>query len=59
MGVLTREIFGLEVSQSGFHEILSRAVDAGGSFESIMSDFKGQLGNEAQALVRARISSKA
>lgn len=59
VGVLTREIFGLEVSQSGFHEILSRAVDAGGSFESIMSDFKGQLGNEAQALVRARISSKA
>ena len=31
-GILTREIFGLEVSKSGYHAVLQSAVDKGGSF---------------------------
>lgn len=59
VGVLTREIFGLEVTKSGFHDVLSNAVDAGGSFESIMAEYDDQLGVEAQALLRTLIATQA
>lgn len=58
VGVLTREIFGLEVTKSGFHEVLQNAVDEGGSFESIMAIYEDQLGVEAQALLRTLIATR-
>lgn len=58
VGVLTREIFGLEVKKSGFHEMLERAVAAGGTFDSIFAEYNGQLGFEAQAIVRALITAR-
>lgn len=57
-GILTREIFGLEVSKSGFHEMMQRAVDGGGTFESIVADFGGQLGAEARAILLSLISAR-
>ncbi|WP_368607615.1 AAA family ATPase [Pseudomonas fulva] len=59
VGVLTREIFGLEVTKSGFHDVLRNAVEAGGSFESIMAEYNDQLGIEAQALLRTLIATRA
>lgn len=58
VGVLTREIFGLEVRKSGFHEVLERAVAAGSTFDRIYSDYSGQLGFEAQAIVRSLIATR-
>ncbi|UOF22190.1 AAA family ATPase [Pseudomonas syringae] len=58
VGVLTREIFGLEVTKSGFHEVLQNAVDEGGSFESVMAVYEDQLGVEAQALLRTLIATR-
>lgn len=58
VGILTREVFGLEVSKSGFHEMLREAVDAGGSYNGIMSQYKNQLGGEAKAILLALIASK-
>lgn len=55
IGILTREVFGLEVVKSGFHQILQKAVLEGGSFEGIMTDYDYQLGLEAQAILRAMI----
>ncbi|MBP3125424.1 AAA family ATPase [Thalassospira sp. ER-Se-21-Dark] len=55
VGTLTREVFGLEVSKSGFHTILSAAVRAGDSYDEIIAEFGGQLGLEAQAILRALI----
>lgn len=55
VGILTREVFGLEVVKSGFHQILEKSVLEGGSFEGIMADYNGQLGFEAQAILRAMI----
>ncbi|MGX1680460.1 AAA family ATPase [Streptomyces althioticus] len=52
VGVLTHEIFGLEVRQSGFHAELARAVDQLGSYEQVLNRFGGQLGGEAKGLVR-------
>ncbi|MFS0757527.1 AAA family ATPase [Noviherbaspirillum sp. 1P10PC] len=55
VGVLTREIFGLEVTKSGFHDELQQAVNEGGTFDSILKEYKGQLGFEAQAILRTLV----
>lgn len=59
VGVLTREVFGLEVSKSGFHEMLERAVDSGGTLASISQHFNDQLGDEAQAILMTLLRAKA
>ncbi|MGX9379552.1 AAA family ATPase [Pseudomonas sp. JQ36] len=58
VGILTREVFGLEVRKSGFHKMLKISVDAGGTFEQVMHEYDDQLGFEAQAIVRALIASR-
>jgi ABC-type transport system involved in cytochrome c biogenesis ATPase subunit len=58
VGVLTREVFGYEVSRSGFHQLLLRAVNECDSFESVLKRFKNQLGGEAQAIVRGHMARK-
>ena len=55
VGVLTREVFGLEVTKSGFHKILEEKVNAGGSYDLILSEFEEQLGAEARILLKTLI----
>ena len=52
VGVLTREVFGLEVTQSGFHRMLEDAASGRESYEEVKNKFGGQLGSEALALLR-------
>ncbi|WNI16213.1 AAA family ATPase [Actinacidiphila sp. ITFR-21] len=59
VGVLTHEIFGLEVTDSGFHRDLKSAVRRGLSYERILERFGGQLGGEAKAIVRSLIAVRA
>ncbi len=58
VGVLTREVFGLEVSKSGFHELLERSVDQGATFDQVMQSYGGQLGTEAQAILITLIAAR-
>ena len=58
VGVLTREIFGLEVTRSGFHDLLGQAVAQGKTFDEIVEAYKGRLGFEALALLRAMVVSR-
>jgi predicted ATPase len=58
VGVLTQEIFGLEVTRSGFHDMLRQAVEQGKPFDEIVHEYKGRLGFEAQALLRALVASQ-
>jgi predicted ATP-dependent endonuclease of OLD family len=52
VGTLTREVFGLEVTQTGFHRLIAeRAIDQ--TYEQVLEEFGGQLGGEARALARA------
>lgn len=53
VGVLTREVFGLEVTQSGFHNLLRKALVATGSYEAAIEHFDDQLGAEARAILMA------
>jgi predicted ATPase len=58
VGILTREVFGLEVTKSGFHALLAQAVEDNKSFEEIMDQYDNQLGYEAQAVLRALLSNR-
>ena len=55
VGILTREIFGLEVTRSGFHSLIEEAIENGDSYEEVRRRFGGQLGAEARAILRALI----
>lgn len=52
VGILTHEVFGLEVAQSGFQAEIEKAVRECGSYEEVLARFGGQLGGEAKGLVR-------
>lgn len=51
IGFLTREVFGLEVIQSGFHRRIAEAVD-GRTYDEVLQLFENRLGGEARALAR-------
>jgi len=55
VGVLTREVFGLEVDKSGFHDLLEKMVESRMSHDDIMTEFDGQLGMEGKAMLRAML----
>ncbi|MET7427215.1 AAA family ATPase [Dactylosporangium sp. NPDC005555] len=56
VGTLTREVFGLETTQSGFHNELAQAVSTGLSYEEVVEQFRHQLGTEAKGIVRTLIA---
>lgn len=58
VGILTREVFGLEVTKSGFHSLLAQEVEDNRSFEEIIEKYDNQLGFEAQAVLRAILSNR-
>jgi len=58
VGVLTREVFKLEVEQSGFHKMLSDAADREDSFDAAVKYFNDALGAEARAMLRAMYAEK-
>ena len=52
LGVLTREVFRLEVTKSGYHTIITNEVETHATLESLVADFRGHLGAEGRALAR-------
>ncbi|MBI5611767.1 MAG: AAA family ATPase [Gammaproteobacteria bacterium] len=58
VGILTREVFGLEVTHSGFHKMLEDAIAREPDFESVVGQFGGELGAEARAITRALLAAR-
>jgi len=58
VGVLTSEVFGLEVTRSGFHSLLEKAVETGLGYEEVLDHFGDQLGSEARAITRGLIAAR-
>ncbi len=56
IGILTREIFGYQVTESGFHRLIEDAIKQTQDFESVVEKFNGQLGSEALAIARGLVS---
>ena len=55
VGVLTREVFGLELTASGYYRLLSRAADSG-DFQAAVQEFEGRVGGEGLGILRALVS---
>ena len=58
VGVLTREVFGLELTSSGFHKMLSDSSEKYTTYKEALDSFENQLGMEAKAILRALYSTK-
>ncbi|WP_372350189.1 AAA family ATPase [Streptomyces sp. KL116D] len=56
VGILTHEVFSLEVTDSGYHRYLKRLVRRGLSYDDVLSAFGGQLGGEARAITQGLIA---
>ncbi|WP_191578333.1 ATP-dependent nuclease [Achromobacter insolitus] len=55
VSVLTREVFKLELTNTGFHTLIRQAVDSGRTYEEVVAHFRGQLGAEGRALARTMV----
>lgn len=55
VGTLTDEIFGLEVTATGFHKMLADAAARAGSYEEALARFDGKLGEEGRAILRSMV----
>lgn len=56
---LTREVFNLEITKSGFHQLIADAArDPRNSYDDIVASFEGQLGAEGRALARALVAER-
>ena len=55
VGTLTKEVFRLEMEESGYHKLLKRKVDDGLSFEDIIRDFGGKIGFEGRAVLMSMV----
>ncbi|MBL3611019.1 AAA family ATPase [Rhodovulum sulfidophilum] len=53
VGVLTREVFGLEVSKSGFNRLLHDEAKTAESYDDALWGFDDQIGMEGRAILRA------
>jgi len=53
VGLLTREIFRVELTESGYHALITDAVRRSDSVEEAIERFDGNLGAEGRALARS------
>lgn len=58
VGILTREVFSLEVTTSGYHQLLSESVAEGKTYEEILAEYQDHIGFEGKAILRALISNR-
>ncbi|PAU60594.1 hypothetical protein BZL42_10270 [Pseudomonas indica] len=58
VGVLTREVFGLEVTDSGFHQMLKKEAESAETYKQALRRFNGQLGAEARGVLRGLFLDK-
>lgn len=58
VGVLTREAFGLEVTDSGFHQMLKKEAESADTYKQALRSFSGQLGAEARGVLRGLFLDK-
>ena len=58
VGVLTREVFGLEVTRSGFHRMLTEAIGDLESVNEVAAKFDYEVGSEGRALISNLIAER-
>ncbi|MEH7502915.1 AAA family ATPase [Neobacillus drentensis] len=56
VGVLTEEVFGLEIPKTGFHTLLRRIVDENPDYNKVLELFNGELSIEAKSIIRTYLN---
>lgn len=56
VGRLTHEVFGLEVTDTGFYEMLRQAAGRLKDFDAVEAEFGSQLGAEARSILHALLA---
>lgn len=55
---LTADVFGHEVTRSGFNSLLDKVAGTSGSFEEALDQLGGNLGAQGRAILRAKMMGK-
>lgn len=58
VGTLTNEIFGLEVTNSGYYKMISQAMTETDNYEDMIQYFQNQIGMEARAIIMSLTANK-
>lgn len=58
LGILTSEIFGYEVTNSGFHNMINKVAIENKTYESAIRSFQGNLGDEGKTILRSLMHKK-
>ena len=58
VGTLTKSVFGLEVTNSGFHSLLKEQVDLGKTYDEIIDLYSDQLGLEARKILQILLRNR-
>ncbi|TCI39348.1 ATP-binding cassette domain-containing protein [Exiguobacterium sp. SH4S7] len=58
VGTLTREVFRLEVTNTGFYRVLAECVSNGKNYDEILEEFEDSLGLEARTILRTLIKER-
>lgn len=58
VGILTQEVFRLEVQRSGFYALLNKEVDAGKTYSEILKLFNDEIGEEGRFILRTLLANK-
>jgi predicted ATPase len=58
VGSLTRAVFGLEVTETGFHKMLADAARGEDTVQAVANKFKDQVGGEGRALISGIIAER-
>jgi predicted ATPase len=53
IGTLTRDVFGLEVLESGFHKEISEYLNSDKTYYNLIEEFKDQIGAEGRGIARS------
>lgn len=59
VGILTNDIFRLEVTHSGFYKMITQIIEEKGyDYDAVLKAFDNQLGMEARSIVMAALNSR-
>ncbi len=58
VGLLTHEVFGLEVTSTGFYKMLQEIAECSDDYEKAKDKFNDELGGEAMAILRNLVYMK-
>jgi ATPase subunit of ABC transporter with duplicated ATPase domains len=58
VGVLTHEVFGLQVTDTAYHKMIAQRVNTSGNYEQAIEELHGQVGGEARGIIRALIEER-